>query len=64
MTRQHIDTFLRGVRMRNPQVDRREPSSHDIARLAYYYYETRGRQDGHDVDDWLSAEQTLRRHHR
>ena len=43
----------------------REPPSRDeIARLAYRFYETRGRRDGKDVDDWLSAEQELTRHYR
>jgi len=27
-----------------------------IARRAYELYEARGREDGHDVDDWLRAE--------
>lgn len=27
-----------------------------IAAVAYDLYEQRGRQDGHDVDDWLKAE--------
>jgi len=27
------------------------PSSEEIARLAYQFYEARGRQDGQDVDD-------------
>jgi Protein of unknown function (DUF2934) len=40
------------------------PSRDEVARLAYEYYEARGRQDGHDVDDWLSAEQLLTRHYR
>jgi Protein of unknown function (DUF2934) len=39
-------------------------SSDAIARLAYELYERRGRQDGHDVDDWLLAEQELARHYR
>ena len=40
-----------------------EPPSRDaIARLAYHIYETRGRRDGQDVDDWLAAEQELTRH--
>ena len=38
------------------------PSQDEIARLAYSFYETRGRQDGQDVDDWLSAERELTRH--
>ena len=40
------------------------PSPDEIARLAYHFYETRGRRDGQDVDDWLSAEQELTRHYR
>jgi len=36
------------------------PAREEIARLAYQYYEARGRQDGLDVDDWLSAEQELK----
>ena len=40
------------------------PSQDEIARLAYHFYETRGRQDGQDVDDWLSAERELVHHYR
>lgn len=28
----------------------------EIRRLAYELYLARGREDGHDIDDWLSAE--------
>ena len=28
----------------------------EIRRRAYQLYEERGREDGHDLDDWLSAE--------
>src|ERR1700752_689201 len=38
---------------------RTSPTRDEIARLAYHFYETRGRWDGHDVDDWLSAEREL-----
>jgi len=35
--------------------------SHDeIARLAHKYWAERGRQHGHDAEDWLRAEQELR----
>jgi hypothetical protein len=35
-------------------------ATHDeIALLAYRYYESRGRQDGHHSEDWLRAEQEL-----
>jgi len=43
---------------------RAHPSRDEIARLAHEFYETRGRQDGQDVDDWLAAEQQLMRHYR
>ena len=35
-----------------------------IARLACHFYETRGRRDGQDVDDWLSAERELTHQYR
>ncbi|HEY7128813.1 MAG TPA: DUF2934 domain-containing protein [Nitrospira sp.] len=31
-----------------------------VAVLAYSFYEQRGRQDGHDVEDWTQAENTIR----
>jgi len=34
---------------------------HDIARRAYELYEKRGREYGHDLDDWLQAERELTR---
>jgi hypothetical protein len=40
------------------------PSRDEIARLAYHFYETRGRRHGHDVEDWLSAERELTHHYR
>ncbi len=40
------------------------PSRDEIARLAYHLYEMHGRRDGHDVDDWLSAERELTHHYR
>jgi len=32
----------------------------DIARRAFEPYCNRGRENGHDVDDWLNAERELR----
>ena len=32
----------------------------DIACRAYELYVARGREDGHDVEDWLQAERELR----
>ena len=38
-----------------------EVSHDEIARRAYQRYEQRGAMDGHDLDDWLAAEQELSR---
>ena len=37
-----------------------EVTDGDIARRAFELYCARGQQDGHDIDDWLSAERELR----
>ena len=37
-----------------------EPADEEIARRAYQLYELRGREDGHDWDDWIQAEHELR----
>jgi uncharacterized protein YbjT (DUF2867 family) len=39
------------------------PTREEIAQLAFSLYESRGRQDGHDVEDWVRAEQELVRHY-
>lgn len=39
------------------------PTHDEIARRAYHFYETRGRQEGRALDDWLLAEQELMRHY-
>jgi len=39
------------------------PYHDEIAQLAFRLYEARGRRDGHDVEDWLRAEQELVRHY-
>lgn len=38
----------------------RETNQERIAARAYERYIERGRDDGHDVDDWLEAERELR----
>ena len=35
------------------------PTHDEIAQLAFSLYESRGRQGGHHVEDWLRAEQEL-----
>ena len=39
------------------------PTHDEIAQLAYSLYEARGRQEGHQLEDWLHAEQELVRHY-
>ena len=33
----------------------------EIARVAYELYEQRGRMDGYDMEDWLRAEEIVRK---
>jgi hypothetical protein len=39
------------------------PTHDEIAQLAFCLYESRGRQDGYHIEDWLCAEQELVRHY-
>jgi len=39
------------------------PTAAEIGRLAYHFYELRGRRNGHDLEDWLLAEDELMRHY-
>jgi hypothetical protein len=61
MTRAEIEAALAGDRMLIKRTGPRQdaPSPDEIGRLAYHFYEQRGRGDGQDVDDWLSAEREL-----
>jgi hypothetical protein len=40
-------------------VTQRRPTQEEIARRAYEIYLARGSEEGHDVDDWIQAEQEL-----
>ena len=55
MPASNSDDPLVGVSTRNGD----SASPEEIARLAYDFYNMRGCQDGHDVEDWLRAEQEL-----
>ena len=51
---------LTGERMMTKYTGGHErPACDEIARLAHHIYETRGRRNGHDLDDWLTAERQL-----
>jgi hypothetical protein len=39
------------------------PTHDEIAQLAFSLYESRGREEGHELEDWLRAEQELVRHY-
>jgi hypothetical protein len=65
MTISDITATLTGERIMTKYTGGQErPSRDEIARLAYHFYEMRGRQDGRDVDDRLSAERELTHHYR
>jgi hypothetical protein len=65
MTSADFVAKLTGERLMGKYTGRNaNPRQDEIARLAYDFYETRGRRDGRDVEDWLSAEQELARHYR
>jgi hypothetical protein len=64
MTIADVEAALTGERVFGKYTGgERHPSREEIARLAYQFYEARGRQDGQDVDDWLSAERELKHHY-
>jgi hypothetical protein len=42
-----------------PPEDLRARSTEDVARRAYEKYCERGCEDGHDMEDWLSAEREI-----
>ncbi|MGQ0696495.1 MAG: DUF2934 domain-containing protein [Nitrospiraceae bacterium] len=50
------DKGQRGSRLEGQQPDDLRPR---IVALAYCLYERRGRQDGHDLEDWLEAERQV-----
>jgi len=38
-------------------------STHDeVARRAYELYQARGKEPGHELDDWIQAEQEISQH--
>ena len=43
-----------------PAVEMRTPDHQEIARLAYSFWEARGRQHGSELEDWLRAEREIR----
>jgi hypothetical protein len=42
---------------------RLHPTQDEIAQLAFSLYESRGRQEGHQMEDWLRVEEELVHHY-
>jgi Protein of unknown function (DUF2934) len=51
--------FTGGISVGKYTGHRRRLTRDEVAQLAYSFYESRGRQDGHHVEDWLRAEKEL-----
>ena len=53
-----------GIRRKKPiGAIRNQPALLERVRnRAYELYESRGKEDGHDLDDWLLAEQQIAQH--
>lgn len=53
-------TSIASKRKVGPTAEEAKSVTHEeIARLAHRFWNERGRQHGHDAEDWLRAEQTL-----
>jgi hypothetical protein len=55
-----LAAYFTGERWMAKDTSQRDTARDEVARLAYHLYEVRGRQDGHDVEDWLLAEDRIR----
>jgi DUF2934 family protein len=65
MTRLDVPTALTvGSLGKNTSDGVEHPTPDEIARLAYHFYEHRGRGPDRDLDDWLAAERELTHHYR
>jgi hypothetical protein len=59
-----IMQYITGEGLMGKYTGRRNYATRDeIAQHAYHIYETRGRQNGYDIEDWLRAEQELKHHY-
>lgn len=42
-----------------PSSTENNPNQNEVARRAYELYQARGGEPGHEIEDWLSAEQEV-----
>lgn len=59
MARSSTATETRSSAFRTPAEDIPPRVKQRIAEVAYQLYEQRGRQPGHELDDWLEAERQI-----
>ena len=52
----HTSTMPSLLKATNPTTESASHLQEQIRRRAYELYEQRGRNDGHDLNDWLQAE--------
>ena len=52
----HTSTMPSLLKAPNPTTESTSDLQEQIRRRAYQLYEQRGRNDGHDLNDWLQAE--------
>jgi Protein of unknown function (DUF2934) len=55
------DTVDPNLSFRSEEAHFEAPTAEEIAAVAYATFERRGGEHGRDVEDWLEAEQQLRR---
>ena len=47
-----------------PSTGENDPNQDEVARRAYELYQARGREPGHELEDWLHAEEEVNTHGR
>ena len=45
-----------------PSTGESDPNQDEVARRAYELYQARGEEPGHELEDWLHAEQEVNEH--
>ncbi len=45
-----------------PSTGENHPNQDEVARRAYELYQARGGEPGHELEDWLHAEQEVNKH--
>lgn len=60
-----VKTYIKGLSLEAPkeylELSSASPWVDELAKVAYDLYLRRGSEHGHDIEDWLMAEQMLRK---